>query len=58
MPVVAGAQLSQGQPAVGPSLLVPYTGGVSRPPHQATGAQPVLRVCPRCPQARSPAFCS
>lgn len=30
MPVAAGAQLSQGQLAVGPSLLVPYTGGVSR----------------------------
>lgn len=30
MPVAAGAQLSQGQPAVGPSLLVPYTGGMSR----------------------------
>lgn len=29
MPVAAGAQLSQGQPAVGPSLLVPYTGGMS-----------------------------
>lgn len=61
MPVAAGAQLSQGQPAVGPSLLVPYTGGMScctPPPHQATSAQLVLHVRPRYPQARSPAFCS
>lgn len=56
MPVVARAQLSQGQPAVGPSLLVPYTGGVS--PRPSPSAQPVLRVHPRCPHARFPAFCS
>lgn len=51
MPVAAGAQLSQGQPAVGPSLLVPYTGGMSRctpppPSHQRSARSPHASLLP------------